>query len=208
MVSFLAQRVSDHGPRTPSERVGATVSAVFYPGEAARLLGVPDIDYAQLIKLHRLARESRGLKPSSDKRWTRFDFMDLACIHVLIELGGGTERLQVGRRLVLGNISATCAALRQRGVKNPLLDVPLKRVGRSIVAKVDGYVFEPDSGQAVMALVEARLQEFAAEYSLGKNVLGTLRRERKSAMSKQTRVAVNGADGQVPVATDDQEIAG
>ena len=41
-------------------------------------------------------------------------------------------------------------ALRDLGFENPLLQVPLARVGRRILARVDSYVFEPASGQLTL----------------------------------------------------------
>jgi hypothetical protein len=46
------------------------------------------------------------------------------------------------------------------GFDNPLLQVPLKREGRQILAKVDQYVFEPSTGQLVIEDAGDRIDRF------------------------------------------------
>lgn len=155
----MGRRVADHRERSPASRRGVAASAEFFPGEAARLLGLDGVDYSQLRQLYLLARRLRGA-PSPGRGWSRFELADLAAVEVLVSLGGGRERLARGRRLVLGQLEATCLALADLGFDDPLLQVPLSRDGRRILAKIDGYVFEPATGQLVIDGAAERVNAF------------------------------------------------
>jgi hypothetical protein len=163
----MADQIARHTERAPARRLRADVlAAEFFPGEVARLLGLTGVNYAQLREMYRLARVSRGLDEPG-RGWSRFTLADLAAVEALVALGGGRAALKVGRRLVLGDIQQTCDALRRLGFDNPLLQVPMAREGRRILARVDGFVLEPSSGQLVLetawqhvsAFLEARLIE-------------------------------------------------
>lgn len=159
----MARRVRDHQPKEPAERVEEDVAvAVFFPGEVARLLGLGDVEYDQLRRLFILARTLRG-DPHPGRQWSRFSLADLAATEVLVALGGGRDRLRAGRHLVLGDVERACLALRDLGIENPLLEVPMVRVGRRILARIDGYVIEPTSGQLALAHVSGRLDEFLTD---------------------------------------------
>jgi hypothetical protein len=136
-----------------------TLQAGFYPGEVARLLKLSGVDYSQLRELYVLARKLRG-EPEPTRTWARFSLADLAAVEVLVSLGGGRKALSKDRRLILGRIEETCNALRRMGFDDPLLQVPLVREGRQILAKVEQYIFEPASGQLVIEDTGVRIDRF------------------------------------------------
>lgn len=171
--------------------------AVFFPGEVVRLLDLGDIEYDQLRSLYRLSRVTRGL-PEPGREWSRFSLADLACVEVLIKLGGGREALRSGRRLILGDVKAACQALREAGVENPLLEVELSRIDRRrLVARVSGYVFEPATGQLVLEDVDRQIEAFLEERLINDlAVRRAIRREgRRVKPTKRTRAAVTGEWG-------------
>lgn len=159
----MGRRVKNHRERAPASRRRLAADAEFFPGEVARLLGLNDIDYSQLRCLYLMARRLRGAPGPGRGAWSRFTLADLAATEVLVGLGGGRERLVHGRRLVLGRIEATCIALTEVGFDNPLLQVPLMREGRKVLARIDGYVFEPLTGQLVIDEVAKRIDAFLEE---------------------------------------------
>jgi len=143
--------------------VGVEVpTAVFFPGEVARLLGLEHVEYDQLRRLFVLARTLRG-EDHPGRAWSRFSLADLAATEVLVALGGGRSRLRRGQRLILGDVEAACHALRALGIANPLLEVPMARLGRRVVARIGGYVVEPATGQLALEHVNDRIEEFLAE---------------------------------------------
>lgn len=123
------------------------------------MLGLGAIDYAQLRRMLRIARASKGLSDPG-RGWTRFTLADIAAIEILIDLGGGRSVLEQGRRLVLGDIKETCDALRRLGFEDPLLQVPLTREGRRIVATINGIRIEPVRGQLVLDAATAQVDAF------------------------------------------------
>lgn len=159
----MARRVPvDTDAPSPAERGGATSEAVFFPSEVARLLGLEGIDYDTLRRLFRLSRTTQG-RPDpttglSANKWARFSLSDLACTEALVQVGGGRQALQSGKRLLLGEVEEACERLRSAGASNPLLEVPMLRVGRTrIVAYLDGQLFEPVTGQVVLSHVIEQL---------------------------------------------------
>jgi hypothetical protein len=151
----LARRAPLETAKPPAERQhGATY---FYAAEVVRILGLDGIDYAQLRRLLRLVR-APDAQPS--RRWARFSFEDLVGLRVALHLAGGTEALAEGRRLQLAELERTCARLRQLGVARPLIDVRLRRVGRAIVAEVDGVTFRPATGQLALTETSNRVADF------------------------------------------------
>jgi hypothetical protein len=163
-------------------------AAEFFPGEAMRLLGLEGIDYAQLRAMYSLARVSRG-EPAPGRGWARFTLADLAALEVLVALGGGRESLLRGRRMVLGEVLETCSALRERGFDNPLLQVPMAREGRRILARVDGLLVEPITGQAVLDTVSDRVRTFLSSHVLtDPMVRRAIASERRRMRSRGPRV--------------------
>ena len=156
----MSDRVRNHEERKPRERLQDPATAVFFPGEVVRLLGLGDIEYAQLRRLYLLSRELRGLHRPPGNKWGRFSLGDLACVEQLVKLGGGRAALVPGRRLILGDVRQACRVLRAAGVSNPLLEVDLVRVKGRLLATVDGYVFEPATGQMVLEGVDAQVRAF------------------------------------------------
>ena len=176
----MSGKLRDHFERAPSQRIhDVRAEVVFFPGEVARLLGLTDIDYSQLRRLFLLARVLRG-DPAPPRAWSCFTVADLASTEVLVGLGGGRERLAQGRRLTFVNLEATCLALRDMGFDNPLLQVPLARNGRRILARVDSYIFEPSSGQMMLDQTGVLIDRFLEQRIIeDREVRSAIRRERR-----------------------------
>jgi hypothetical protein len=190
----MGKRVHDHVERSPSRRLrGTSAEAVFFPGEVARLLGLDGIDYSQLRRLFMLARTLRGETPPPGS-WSCFTLADLASAEVLVALAGGRERLALGRRLAFGNVEQACVALRQMGFEHPLLQVPLAREGRTILARVDAYVFEPASGQLTLEQTEEQVNLFLEQRIIkDRDVRAAIRAERRRLRPVRTRqLILNG----------------
>lgn len=154
----MARRTPRDTAKPPAERDGG--ATYFYAAEVVRILGLDGIDYAQLRRLLRLVRPADA-QPS--RRWARFSFDDLVGLRVALRLAGGMEALAEGRRLQLAELERTCARLRQLGIARPLLDVPLRREGRAIVAEVDGVTFRPTTGQLALTDISSRVGDFLGE---------------------------------------------
>jgi hypothetical protein len=122
------------------------------------ILGLNGIDYRQLRRIFRLV----ALDCATTK-WARFTFRDLAACAVAIELAGGKAALGDGRRLRLDRVERACYALqKQYGIKEPLLDVPLRLEGTTIVATIEGFTIEAATGQRTLGL---RIGERALRYA-------------------------------------------
>ena len=184
----MRQAISEHAELRPAERTrGGLVEAHFFPGEVARLLRLGDIDYSCLRRLFVLARTTRGEEPPSPS-WARFNLTDLAATEVLVSLGGGRECLQPGRRLVLGDIEPACEALRAMGIGNPLLDVPLARSGRRILALVGKYVLTPSTGQLALDYAQDQVEQFLRVRLIeDRAVRAAIRAERRRIQPKRSR---------------------
>ena len=185
----MADRVSNHRERAPRARLRSDLAAAeFFPGEVARLLGLEGVDYAQLRDLHRIGRRARGLA-TPGRKWARYTLADLAAVEVLVTLGGGRDALSKGRRLVLGDIVRTCDALRGLGFDNPLLQVPMARDGRRILARVNGFVLEPTTGQLVLESAWHQVDAFLeARLITNRQVRKAIRTERHSMRLPRRRV--------------------
>lgn len=154
----MARRTPDTTSKPPAKRGdGATY---FYAAEVVRVLGLQGIDYAQLRRLLRVARRPEA---APDRKWARFTFEDLVAVRVAVDLAGGTAALSAGRRLQLAELERACARLRALGVANPLLEVPLRREGRTIVAEIDGVTFRPATGQLSLTDTRTRVNDFLAK---------------------------------------------
>jgi len=96
--------------------------------------------------------------------------------------------LVLGRRLVFGRVEATCRALADMGFDNPLVQVPLRRDGRRILAQIDAYVFEPATGQLVIDGVADRVGTFLEERLIqDRSVRDAIRAERRRLRPRQRR---------------------
>jgi hypothetical protein len=117
----------------------------FYASEVVKVAGLKGIDYAQLRRLLVIARG-----PVADGRWARYTFADIAAVRAGARLVDAVRVLKNGQRLQLGELERACDRLRSLGVTSPLLEVPMKRVGRTIVADIDGLRFRPATDQLVL----------------------------------------------------------
>lgn len=83
--------------------------------------------------------------------WRTYGLTDIARLVVLIDLCGGTDAFAENgspRLRGLHAVQAAALALRERrGYDDPLLEVPLVRVGRTVLALIDGQLIEPGTGQ-------------------------------------------------------------
>jgi hypothetical protein len=147
--------------REPRSRTADAPLLEYFPGEVVRLLQLGDIAYEQLRRIYVLGRKARGAPIKSG--WARFDAEDLASAEVIVELGGGRKRLVDGRRLVLSDVAEACAKLREMGFSNPLLEVPLARQGRTIMALVGSHVYAPTTDQLAFAFVGADVGRAVAQ---------------------------------------------
>lgn len=161
------RRIRDDGP--PGD-------GYFYPREALEILGVAGLDYAQLRRVFVIAREQAGFgvrpgrMPACEPtrgEWARFSLLDIAAARVLIRLasappgsGRATSRLQ------LEPVRRACQALRSVGFDNPLLDVPMERNGRKVLAFINGDLIDPVSGQHALDLAFDRTRGFLEDAGL------------------------------------------
>jgi hypothetical protein len=168
----------------------STNEVAFYPGEVVRLLGLAGTDYSQIRRLFRLARTLRGEECPSTT-WARFTLADLAAVEVLVSLGGGRDALLERRRLILGRVDSACTALIAMGFDNPLLQVPLARDGRRIIARIDGCVFEPVSGQLVIEETSIRIDAFLEQRIIADRAVRSAIRveKRRITPKRELRVA-------------------
>lgn len=153
----MARRTPDTTSKPPAERGGG--ASYFYAAEVVRVLDLQGIDYAQLRRILRLVRPPDA---QPDRRWARFTFEDLVAVRVAVRLAGGTAALPAGHRLQLAELERACARLRALGIRSPLLEVPLRREGRTIVAEIDGITFRPATGQLSLPDTRTRVVDFLA----------------------------------------------
>lgn len=123
----------------------------FAPGEFARLVGAPELNYRQFDELLAL------VKVDDDRRRrgcpATLSFRDLVALRTAFELAGGTEAIHAGRNLRYTRVAKACQRLREEyGVNDPLVEVRLEREGARVIAVLDGVRFEVTTGQVVMAL--------------------------------------------------------
>lgn len=167
----MARRTPDTTTKPPAGRGDG--ASYFYAAEVVRVLGLQGIDYAQLRRILCLARRPDA---QPDRAWARYTFEDLVAIRVAMRLAGGTAALSAGRRLQLAELERACARLRALGIANPLLEVPLRREGRAIVADIDGVTFRPATGQLSLSDTHTRINDFLAKVvRLDENSLRALR---------------------------------
>jgi hypothetical protein len=137
--------------RHPSDDSEVIVS--YFPGEAARILGLRSHDYRQLRRLFAaVAGEPRIKADRGSKKWawSRYEFQDLVALRVALRLARRTP----SGRLELKAIQEACAVLRTRfSVTSPLTEIRLQRQGDSILARVDGRVFDARTGQRLIEQV-------------------------------------------------------
>lgn len=131
----------------------------YYPAQVVGLLGLDGMTYDTLRRLRGVIRMSQRDRPAAVPRdsWSRWTPEDLARLDVLVELCGGRDALQPGRRLNMRGVIEACTSLIELGCDDPLLEVSMARAGSKIVAFLDGFVFEPATGQAVMPVARGGL---------------------------------------------------
>lgn len=124
-----------------------------FTGEFVSYMNLDNIDYNQVRRLLNLIRKQAGIAELAKHQWARYTLLDIAAMERLLDLVGGRSALQPGRRLRLRGVSAALGALRARGFTNPLLQVNMAKVGSTVVAQVDGTIFDPISGQQLLVEV-------------------------------------------------------
>jgi hypothetical protein len=152
-------RLAEHEPRQPKWRIDEARpdEGHFFPSEVAELLAVPELDYRQLRAIHKLVRnqagapvehevDQRGAGHQKRWRWTRFTFLDVVATREVIRLCLNDEG-ELPLRLRLSRIEKVCNKLHDLGFENPLVEVDIMRSGRGFVVKMEGDVFEPETGQ-------------------------------------------------------------
>jgi len=186
---MMAGRIRHHRPRGPARRISSSQPGYFYPGEVVRLLGLEDIDYAQLRELLGLVR-GRALGP---RKWARYDLHDLACLRAGIDLAGGRPALRRGRRLRLEPLRRAVAALRLAGFAEPLLDAGLTVLDGRLVATSADVIFDPTTGQTALDFVQHEAVRYLrenvvvpADFSAVRRVLAS---ERKAMRPVRARAA-------------------
>jgi hypothetical protein len=158
----------------PRERLLADEGAVWeqlrthgwcYPGEAARILRVPTVDYRQLRVIYALVREMSGgqeiaeplpMKPGqkrASRPWARFTLRDLACaaevVRLCVEPVRGSPE---GRgRLNVAKLRNACTRLQKEGMTWPLLEVTFEWDGAKLVAMSNKVRFDAATGQLLLA---------------------------------------------------------
>ena len=149
-----ARKAPHHAPVAGS--IG-TESAFFFPGEAAQLLGLEELDYRQIRSLFVFIQAQRGIETPPGK-WARFSLIDLVCLARLMPLLGGDAKLAHGERLYLRPVRQTVEWLRGHGIADPLLEVPMVRVGSRVLIEIDEIAFDPVTGQGALVLMERTLK--------------------------------------------------
>ena len=128
--------------------------------EVASMLGLDGL--IRYDRLHALERVVVDINPahaverragSGSTGWRRYALDDVARIVVLIDLCGGEDAFAVPPR---GHAAAAEAGRNLRapkwGYDDPLLQVPLVRLERAVLAHVDGLLVNPITGQELLTL--------------------------------------------------------
>ncbi|MGC4175360.1 hypothetical protein [Demequina sp.] len=151
------------GKKSPRSRMLASGGGPeFFPGEAAEILGLAHVDHARLRRLVVLRRECAGDSGPTAGRWLRLGLDDLMAVRVLVDIGGGLERLVAGRRLKTSGIAEVCSALRAMGIADPLIQVPIARQGDHVVAYLAASWVDPSTGQLLFNEVFTRTDAYLA----------------------------------------------
>ena len=175
----------DEGPR-PTRRPAAAGPDAYYPGEVAQILGCPAIDYAQLRRLYRLVR--RQVPDQASTGWAIFTLRDVAAADVALGLAGGAEGLRQGKRLILQPIETACDGLIALGLQEPLLTVPMLRLGSVVYALVDGTVLLARSGQELLDMPLS--PEASWTRAGGRQSLDLVRERAKEVRDERRRQAI------------------
>jgi len=141
------------------------VRASYFPGEAARILGLKALDYHQLRKIFALVRSSSAPRnPNKRWEWARYTFRDLVALKTALRIVAHPR----GGRLDINSVKKACELLRTAfGLANPLTEVPLDRLGDAIIARVDDKYFDASTGQRLIDEVASDLRKFVDENCSG-----------------------------------------
>lgn len=173
---------------SPRSRSGIDV-AFLYAGEAAQLLDIADLDYRQIRTLYVFVRDQRGLATPAGS-WARFSPVDLICLTRLITLVGGKEQLAPNKRLRLHAVRQTTRWLRSRGVANPLLEVPMTRVGSRVLIQLSETDLDPLTGQEAFTFIEGSLKnEFRHDQERMTALLAELTVQRQQTADRDSRLS-------------------
>jgi hypothetical protein len=145
--------------RPPADRPAVRVT--YFPGEAARILKLQDIDYHQMRRLFEIIDPSllRAEAERSGKSWTwtRYSFRHLVALRTALSLAPPQE----GGRLNIRQLREACLVLRgQFGRASPLTDTQLSRLGDAIVARIGGKLFDARTGQRLIDEVATSVKDF------------------------------------------------
>lgn len=171
--------VGSHHAVAPRARVrsdGPPGDGYFYPRETLEILGMPDLNYSQLRAVFRLVRVQAGFAPPPGRvevgsggrgEWARFSLLDIAGARVALQLASAPAHSgRPTRRLQLKPVWDACLALRAAGFDNPLLDVPLERSGRRVLAFIDGGLIDPLTKQQALDIARSRTSGFLEDRNL------------------------------------------
>ncbi len=148
--------------RPPADRPHLRVT--YYPGEAARILGLRRIDYHQLRRLFAIIDPSLTADSNSDGKkwkWARYSFRHLVALKAALRLAPPEN----GGRLDIRLLQRACLVLREHfGRESPLTDTQLERLGHTIVARVGGKIFDATTGQRLIEEVAMGVKTFVAKH--------------------------------------------
>ena len=167
-MSAIQERQAREGKtRLVTLRPGAEVPlrrGSYRVAEVASMLGLDGL--IRYDRLHALERVVVDINPahaverragSGSTGWRRYALDDVARIVVLIDLCGGEDAFAaVGSPRLLGLHQVREAGRNLRapkwGYDDPLLQVPLVRLERAVLAHVDGLLVNPITGQELLTL--------------------------------------------------------
>jgi hypothetical protein len=185
----MATRISlsKNSPKNPRD----LDRGYFYPGQVARMLKLEGVDYRQLRRLFWVIRRQAGSAAPSAGKWARFTFRDLVALRAAIRLAGGVEALGPGRRLRTKDLEDLCGRLRESlDLEDPLSQICLRRIGRTIVARVDGLMFEPLTGQTLISEAVVAIERYFVEYPAVLHGEGQKLREKVKRDAKELRASI------------------
>jgi hypothetical protein len=189
----MPRHVTEHRPAVPVKRVKDGAEGYFFVGETARMLGLTSVDYRQIRTLFRFVREQAGTPVGvDDQSWSRFTLIDIACLDALMPLCGGLEALSPNRRLVLRPVRRACSSLRGLGFANPLLEVPMRRVGSNVYAVSEGSLVDPNNGQLLLQDALDKVQDFHGSLKAAPSLFEAIESERQQARRRRRpRIAIS-----------------
>jgi hypothetical protein len=158
----VADQLRNHALRRPRQRVlpdDPVRNGYFYPGEVAKLEGFTNIDYRQLRRLFKLVRYQADEAVSTAGAWSRYTLRDIAALRIAVGLCRISDEVE-SKYLLISPLERACKALKDQGVENPLLDVPMIREGRTIFAEVDGVRVDPTTGQMQLHDVRDAVRDY------------------------------------------------